>query len=662
MANAFDFEINADENATKVLAEIEARIKGLQPVLNSTREGLRFGGSETLENTGALSNQLRDMSRSAQDNVQNIGDMIPPLKNFGELFTKYSGMASKMGLLGGIGGVIGGLTAGHKTLRDMGKEAYNLDVLSKNTAMSIEDSSSLIGAMVQIGTEAEKATDSVQNLFNTLNAAERGENGSARAELDKLGVKIHTTKGGSADVIPTLLELEKAFKNKNILSETENRLIVKLGLTPEILALLREGKIQERLDKSVKNGQSRTAEENQKLTDFNTEANEVGARIDGMWNRTKIDAATWFLDKGKEAEKTPAWQTIKDIRMRESDTADNFYHGNKEKDIVKRAIRDKEFISQLTFMEEFRLLREKPDENLQKKLNDRYGESWEKQKKAHEAKTAANKTLALPKYEEFNYPNPLKNKGKPNRSERNNNPGNLRDASNTIGRDGPDRNNSFVKFRTMHDGLAAMSRQLMLYGDRGINTLNTIIPKYAPKKDNNDTFGYIDFVSKRTGINPNERLNMHDPALLERIMKEMIFKESEMQFSPEALQSAIMASIHDPRWAGLRSRENLQRQRLWYEYNPEQPPVYSQNRQAEENEEASNKKPSEQPTITSLYSQDKRAEYDEEMNKRIALAVQEAIGDKTITVDINLFNDKTGERQNFQSNTAGKVTTSMRYP
>ncbi|XRZ03387.1 hypothetical protein ACP179_19805 [Xenorhabdus stockiae] len=67
MGNVFDFELNADENATKALAEIEARIKQLNPLLGSTREALRFGGSETLETTGGLSNQLRDMSRYAQD-------------------------------------------------------------------------------------------------------------------------------------------------------------------------------------------------------------------------------------------------------------------------------------------------------------------------------------------------------------------------------------------------------------------------------------------------------------------------------------------------------------------------------------------------------------------------------------------------------------------
>ncbi|MGJ0626910.1 hypothetical protein [Xenorhabdus bovienii] len=517
----------------------------------------------------------------------------------------------------------------------MGREANNLDTLSKNTAMSIEDASKLTGALVQIGADADDAAGSVQNLFNTLNAAQRGENLSARSELDKLKIPIHTTKEGSADTIPTLLEIAKVFPG--LPSETQFRLANKLGLTPDVLTLIRENKIEERLDQSVKNGQSRTAEENQKLTDFNTEANESAARFSGMWNRTKIDTATWLLDKGTEAEKKPAWQTIKDIRMRESDTADSFYHGNKEKDIRKRAVSDKDFISQLTFMEEFRLLRGKPDKNLQKKLDDRYGESWEKQKKAHEAKTAANKIPALPKYEAPNYPNPLKRIGKPNRAERNKNPGNLRAASNAIGRDGPDKKKSFVIFNSMHDGLTAMSRQLMLYGDRGINTLNTIIPEYAPKKDKNDTLGYIENVSQWTGIDPNERLDLHDPAVVERIMKAMIQQESSMQFSPEDLQKAISASINEPKWAGLRSDYHLQNQRS--QYSPEQ----------------------EQP-FPSLYGQKKESKYEEVIAANIAKAVREAIGDKPFMVEIALVDNKTGERQKFQSKSSGKVTTSMQYP
>ncbi|MCP9269885.1 hypothetical protein M5U04_17810 [Xenorhabdus sp. XENO-1] len=648
MANVFDFELNADENATKALAEIEARLKALQPVLNSTREGLRFGGSETLENTGALGNKLRDMSQSAKDNVQNIGDMIPPLKNFGELFTKYSGI-STMGLFGGVGGVIGGLTAGYKTLREMGREANNLDTLSKNTAMSIEDASKLTGALVQIGTEADQAKDSVQNLFNTLNTAERGENGSARTELDKLGVKIHTTKDGSADVIPTLLELEKAFKNKNIPSETENRLIVKLGLTPEILTLLREGKIQERLDKAKKYGQTRTEEENQKLTEFNTEANESAARFSGMWNRTKIDTATWLLDKGKEAEKKPAWQAIEDIRMRESDTADSFYHGNKEKDIRKRAISDKDFISQLTFMEEFRLLRGKPDEGVQKKLDDRYGESWEKQKKAHEAKAAANKIPALPKYEAPNYPNPLKSSGKKPRGIRNNNPLNIEFAKQkgaTV-EDHPERR--FAKFNTPYEGLERTAWQLRRYFN-GLTdkvqrqSVDLIVSKWAPpgKKDNNRTEEYIERVAKRLGVGRYDRLDLNNHNVMYALMREMGMVESKSFPYDKDLVMAAITSAPDPtKMLAKNDTSNID-------------PRVSSNNEKNTNEQ--------EQQFPSLYGQNKQAERDEEISKRIARFVLEAIGDKAITVDINLTNEKTGERQQFQTKNAGKVTASMQYP
>ncbi|MDE9443342.1 hypothetical protein KKJ13_17525 [Xenorhabdus bovienii] len=634
MANAFDFELHANENATKALAEIEARIKSLQPALDSTREALQFGGSETLENTGALGNKLRDMSQSAKDNVQNIGDMIPPLKNFGELFTKYSSMASKGGLVGAVSGAIGyGISKGYQTLRDMGKEAYNLDVLSKNTAMSIKDSSGLIGAMGQIGVEADQAKDSVQNLFNTLNAAERGENGSARAELDKLGVKIHTTKNGSADVIPTLLELEDAFKNKNIPSETENRLIVKLGLTPEILALLREGKIQERLDKAKNYGQTRTEEENKKLVDFDASANEFGARVDGLWNRAKIAGASWML------EESPEMKSVKDYKMRSKDTIDSFYHGNKIEDIRHIARGDDEFKKQLTFKERLSLTINKPDEGLQKKLDDKYSELWEKQKKEHEAKSKAKEIPQLPKYEEPNYPNPLKSTGKKPRGFRNNNPGNLIDAPNAVGKD-YGNGHVYMKFATPHDGITALSRQLMLHGDRGQNTLNQVIPIYAPKAAGNKTKEYIDYTAKQLGISPNEKMDLHNPAMIEKLINAIIKMENlgQQPYSKEQIQNAITASINESRWAGLRSNYYLQNQRLQYgtEVQEQQFP--------------------------SLYSKKKDVESEAEIAKGMAKAFQEAIGDKPFQVEITLVNDKTGERQKFQSKSAGKVTTSMQHP
>ncbi|STL64749.1 putative lytic transglycosylase, catalytic [Escherichia coli] len=58
-----------------------------------------------------------------------------------------------------------------------------------------------------------------------------------------------------------------------------------------------------------------------------------------------------------------------------------------------------------------------------------------------------------------------------------------------------------------------MARQLMLYGDRGNNTLDGIIHTYAPQSENN-TRAYIDSVSKSTGFGAQQRINLHDPDVL----------------------------------------------------------------------------------------------------------------------------------------------------
>ncbi|MDC9591718.1 lytic transglycosylase domain-containing protein, partial [Xenorhabdus sp. XENO-10] len=501
--------------------------------------------------------------------------------------------------------------------------------LSKNTAMPVEDASKLTGALVQIGTEADQAKDSVQNLFNTLNAAERGENGSARAELDKLGVKIHTTKEGSAAVIPTLLELEEAFKNKNIPSETENRLIVKLGLTPEILALLREGKIEERLDKSKKFGLSRTAEENQKLTDFNTEANEASARFSGMWNRTKIDAATYFLDKGEEAEKKPAWQAIKDIRMRENDTADSFYHGNKEKDIRNRAVSDKEFISQLTFMEEFRLLRGKPDESLQKKLDDRYGEAWEKQKKAHEAKTAANKIPALPKYETPNYPNPLKNSG-----------------------------NSTASLESMSGYFATLEKKYgldpgLLHGVAMTESAGNpnAIGKPTKSGQAKGMFQFMPGTAAEWGLKGNDVFDPYKSAEAAAKMLGSLLKTHNGNLN-KALASYNWG-IGNVQKEGMGNMPTETRNYI--------PKVKKNMASGAAIAEKNTNRQEQQFSFPSLYGQKKESKYEEVIAANIAKAVREAIGDKPFLVEIALVDNKTGERQKFQSKSSGKVTTSMQY-
>ena len=109
------------------------------------------------------------------------------------------------------------------------------------------------------------------------------------------------------------------------------------------------------------------------------------------------------------------------------------------------------------------------------------------------------------------------------RNERNNNSGNLKFAGQpgaTRGADG------FAVFASPAAGLAAMSRQLSLYGSRGLDTISGIINTYSPANSEGNsaasTANYIGKVSSALGLSPDAHMQMSDPALRARLMTAMI--------------------------------------------------------------------------------------------------------------------------------------------
>ncbi|MCC8421477.1 lytic transglycosylase catalytic [Photorhabdus thracensis] len=123
---------------------------------------------------------------------------------------------------------------------------------------------------------------------------------------------------------------------------------------------------------------------------------------------------------------------------------------------------------------------------------------------------------------------------------RNNNPGNL----NFAGQRGATRENGegrFASFETAFDGLRALSRQLTLYAKRGLITVRDIITKYAPPEEN-DTEGYIAFLAKWLGVDPNARLNLRDPQMLTAMMNGIIHRENGRNpYSSELINKAAFA-------------------------------------------------------------------------------------------------------------------------
>lgn len=85
----------------------------------------------------------------------------------------------------------------------------------------------------------------------------------------------------------------------------------------------------------------------------------------------------------------------------------------------------------------------------------------------------------------------------------------------------------FFQFQSIDYGLAAMAKILLRYQDiYGFNTITKIITRWAPPNENN-TANYIVTIVKKTGIDANNPINLHDFATLKAIMKAMICVESD---------------------------------------------------------------------------------------------------------------------------------------
>jgi hypothetical protein len=90
---------------------------------------------------------------------------------------------------------------------------------------------------------------------------------------------------------------------------------------------------------------------------------------------------------------------------------------------------------------------------------------------------------------------------------RNNNPGNIEYGQFTRSMGATGTDGRFAVFRNMEDGIRAAVALLQSYAAKGIDTVQSIISKWAPSKENN-TKAYIDSVAKQLGVSPDAHLNV----------------------------------------------------------------------------------------------------------------------------------------------------------
>ncbi|ENR4992162.1 lytic transglycosylase domain-containing protein [Enterobacter roggenkampii] len=290
MSNSFDFELVASDQVSEAIDRINEAVRDLEPKLDKTKEGLKLGGQETADGLSGFISRLENMSKSARDNVQFIGDMVPPLKMVGEL-------TGKMGALGLAGAAGYGLKQVAYGFREASRQAYNLDVSAKNAGMRVDDFTRLSGAMRILGADSESANASIEGIFKAFNEAASGKNEGVMAAMAQIGAQIQKNSDGSVNTLKTLESIAKIFPT--LRPEQQKSAADALGLTPELLALMREGeRMKKLLAKSDEFGLTVDPELNQQLSQVNGTMNELSASWDGLWQRSKNKALKTILSDG----------------------------------------------------------------------------------------------------------------------------------------------------------------------------------------------------------------------------------------------------------------------------------------------------------------------------------------------------------------------------
>lgn len=137
--------------------------------------------------------------------------------------------------------------------------------------------------------------------------------------------------------------------------------------------------------------------------------------------------------------------------------------------------------------------------------------------------------------------------GKMTRGLRNNNPGNMRPVSRNQPNDG-----AFAIYRTPEEGWGVLGRQLKGYANAGLDNVASIISKYAPAADHNETGPYIQSVtanmSRRLGsdVGALTRLDLSDPRVLKALMQSITehenFRGASQYFEGASFDKEVLAA------------------------------------------------------------------------------------------------------------------------
>lgn len=613
MGEQFDFDLVANDDASKQIDNIVRSVQSLYPPLDKLKGGLKLGGQETMNGLDSIIGQFKVLNTFAKDGVQLIGDMVPPLKMVG-------------GITLGMGAAAAGVYKTVTGMREAGKSAQELSTSAQNAGLSVEKFTQLSGAMNILGVDADSAKKSVEGLYSVFNEAAQGRNNEVLSLLNQIGVQISRNKDGTADLIGSMRNLSKVFPSLS--SQNQKKVSDLLGLDANSLRLLRAGNFDALMDKSKQFGLTVPDGLNEDLTGINSAINEMGAAWDGLKQKTKGGFYQMLLSDGSVKN------GIEGITDLLTHGPDNFalmhaagVTNTNEAEQLRKGYNDPEFYKTLDFGEKMAMDFGTMTDGLREKFQAYYGPKDQANQLANDLAVVLQRSQNG--YQGVNIGQPSAGVNPRARSVRNNNPWNINYAGQrgAVMEPGAGSAPRFAKFETPEAGIAAADRQLMLYytgqskaaGNRPLTTLEQIINTASPSSDGNNTRAMIAGASREVGVKPGEQLNLNDPALRARVLTALFNQEGNNPWSSEQVKAVISGA-----------------------------PV-SQVQNKTENNNVSN---------TSTVN---NTSQEQEKSQGISEAVREGLSNTKLQVEVTMVDPRTNQQTQATGTTGGRVAVSMPF-
>ncbi|HEY0209498.1 hypothetical protein [Acerihabitans sp.] len=635
MANKFDFELTAKDQATESINRINEAVNNLIPKLDQTPEKLKLGGQQSIDGLLNINSQFDSLTKGARQSVQFIGDIVPPLKMV-------------TGLAVGIGGAATAINSMKNNLVDFANNGYRIQTTAKNISMTTKAFQELTGAMVENGATREAAEGSVSSFFENANevAHNRGDL-SIKAILAKEGIGFSLTKENLVDVGKLITDLNGKFQN--FTPGIQALIARKLGLSPEMLNYLRQSttEVQRLKDQAQRDGLIFSEKDLQNAAAFRKQINQMSSSWDGMLMRSEAWMGQSQLIKDQVGQ-------ISDLMKNSFDrysVAHFFSMGqNNESDYdrMRKASKDEGFKKTLTDIEKYQLNIGYESPELRKKIDARYIP-------AYRATDFASDVQALHVPGPVTVP-PIDPVVDPNaRSVRNNNPWNLnyaRQAGAT--REQGVAEPRFARFPTPEAGILAADRQLQLYYSgkseaahyQPLQTLTDIISTASPRKDGNNTEGMISGASSELGLDKDAPLNLSDSTLRARVLAAIFRQEGNSRYTPGQIRQVI-------------SREESQTQ-----YTDQQvagAPQVQPSEPAKENSNGEGGKEQIPTIITGEKENINQQHQSANGSEQIAKAISDALKDNKTQIELTIVNSQTGEKK-VVTVQGPKVAASLPFP